>query len=71
MLFACTSNYVARQQFRPANVETRQNMPMFMFCLAFLVVSLQVPVKEGGTILGGQGEPPDSSSGAFEDIKPR
>lgn len=28
-------------------------------------------MKEGGTILGGQGEPPDSSSGAFEDIKPR
>ncbi|CAN0018399.1 unnamed protein product [Ectocarpus sp. 12 AP-2014] len=31
----------------------------------------KVPVKEGGTILGGQGEPPDSSSGAFETIKPR
>lgn len=30
-----------------------------------------MPVKEGGTILGGQGEPPDSSSGAFETIKPR
>lgn len=28
-------------------------------------------MKEGGTVLGGQGEPPDSSSGAFEDIKPR
>lgn len=35
------------------------------------VSSSQVPIKEGGTILGGQGEPPDSSSGAFESIKPR
>lgn len=32
---------------------------------------VQVPVKEGGTILGGQGEAPDSSSGAFGDVKPR
>ena len=32
---------------------------------------LQMPVKEAGTILGGQGESPDTSSGAFEDIKPR
>lgn len=32
---------------------------------------MQVPVKDGGTVLGGQGEPPDSSAGAYEDIKPR
>lgn len=30
-----------------------------------------MPVKQGGTVLGGRGEPPDSSYGAFEDVEPR
>ncbi|CAM9103081.1 unnamed protein product, partial [Discosporangium mesarthrocarpum] len=31
----------------------------------------KVPVKDGGTVLSGHGEAPDTSSSAYEDIKPR
>ncbi|CAM9141145.1 unnamed protein product, partial [Choristocarpus tenellus] len=31
----------------------------------------KVPIKEGGTVLRGDGEGPDTSSGAFEQLEPR
>lgn len=58
-----------QQNEKRQNVRVLLSLPSRIFRCCW--EGLQAPVKNGGTVLGGQGEPPDSSARAEETVKLR